>query len=231
MSTSPRCLPLGDSALTVESGDDIDPVANDRVLALAAAVDEAAIIGVRDVVPTFNAVTVHFDPTQTDPEELKRRLLDLAIHTASSHASAPPQTVSVPVHYGGEDGPDLEELSRQVGLPPSQVVQLHRSVLYRVFMLGFSPGFPYLGTVPDQIAVPRLDRPRQKVPAGSVGIAGKQTGIYPQESPGGWRLIGRTPLKLFDPKRPDPFLLKPGDRVRFVSVDREEFDRLTELSH
>jgi KipI family sensor histidine kinase inhibitor len=215
----------------VECGDDIDPVVNDRVLALAAAVDEAATIGVRDVVPTFNAVTVHFDPIQTDPDALNRRLLDLAVHTASSHAPALPHTVTVPVHYGGEDGPDLEELSERVGLTPLQVVQTHTSVLYRVYMLGFSPGFPYLGTVPDQIAIPRLDRPRQKVPAGSVGIAGKQTGIYPQESPGGWRVIGRTPLKLFDPERSDPFLLNPGDRVKFVAIDRGEFARFKRKSH
>jgi KipI family sensor histidine kinase inhibitor len=174
---------------------------------------------VSEVVPTFCSVTVHYDPITTEPEELKRRLLDLAARTPS-YVSTSPQTVTVPVQYGGEDGPDLDELSRTVGLTPSQVINLHTSVLYRVYMLGFSPGFPYLGTVPDQIAVPRLDRPRQKVPAGSVGIAGKQTGVYSQESPGGWRLIGRTPLKMFDPNRPDPFLLKPGDRVKFVAIDR-----------
>jgi KipI family sensor histidine kinase inhibitor len=202
-------------------------------LALAAAVDGAVIIGVYDVVPTFCSVTVHFDPIKAEPEQLKRRLLDLATRTPS-HAPIFPQTVTVPVLYGGEEGPDLADLAdiaEAVELTSEQLIALHTSVEYRVYMLGFSPGFPYLGTVPDRIAVPRLDRPRQKVPAGSVGIAGNQTGIYPQESPGGWRLIGRTPLNFFDPNRPDPFLLKPGDRVNFVAIAQGEFDRLWRLNH
>ncbi|GMV48737.1 MAG: 5-oxoprolinase subunit PxpB [Nitrospira sp. NTP2] len=137
-----------------------------------------------------------------------------------------PRRHTIPVWYGDEAGPDLLDLAQSVDLTADAVIALHASVTYRVFMLGFSPGFPYLGRVPDRIAVPRLATPRTRVEAGSVGIAGPQTGIYPQSSPGGWRIIGRTPVRLFALDRPHPFLLAPGDRVRFVPIGKEEFTSL-----
>ncbi len=139
--------------------------------------------------------------------------------------------VTIPVAYGGDHGPDLEGLATAAGLSPQQVVALHTSVEYRVYMLGFSPGFPYLGQVPEAIAAPRLAEPRSHVPAGSVGIAGLQTGIYPQEGPGGWRLIGRTPVRLYNSTRAKPFLLQPGNRVRFRAVSKTEFDRLARMKN
>ena len=144
---------------------------------------------------------------------------DAPIHPATTHF--------IPIWYGGDAGPDLVDVAQQADLTPAETARLHASVTYRVYMLGFSPGFPYLGTVPDRLAVPRLPTPRRQVAAGSVGIAGTQTGIYPQASPGGWHLIGRTPVRLFNLSRPQPFLLAPGDLVRFVSIDEEEFAKLS----
>lgn len=208
-------MPAGDSGWTVEFGEAIDPAVNERVLAFAAALEARPPDGVVEVVPTFCSATVYFDPLVADAERLAGRLRALAAAppAASGRAS---RLLEVPVRYGGEDGPDLEAVAREARLPAERVIALHASVEYRVYMLGFTPGFPYLGKVPEAIALPRLATPRARVPAGSVGIAGSQTGIYPMESPGGWRLIGRTPLRLYDPTRDRPFLLAPGDRVRFV---------------
>lgn len=211
----PRVVPAGDNGWTVEFGEVIDPAVNDRVLAFAEALEARLPTGVVEVVPTFSAATVYFDPLVADADRLADRLRALAAAppAASGRAS---RLLEVPVRYGGEDGPDLEAVAREAHLSEARVVALHASVEYRVYMLGFTPGFPYLGRVPEAIALPRLATPRVRVPAGSVGLAGTQTGIYPMESPGGWRLIGRTPLRLYDPARDQPFLLEPGDRVRFV---------------
>lgn len=210
-------MPAGDAGWTVEFGAEIDPAINDRVLAFADALAAHSPAGVLEVVPTFCSATVYFDPLIADADELACRLLAVA---ESTPAEPRPESrlVEVPVRYGGECGPDLEDLAGQAGLPVQQAIALHASVEYRVYMLGFMPGFPYLGRVPDALALPRLATPRQTVPAGSVGIAGHQTGIYPIDCPGGWRLIGRTPLRLYDPQRARPFLFEPGDRVRFLPI-------------
>ena len=221
----PRMIQLSESAVTVEFGDGIDLRTNELVLAFTAAVDQSEIPGIREVVPAYRSATVYFDPLRTTARTLLESLRTLTLDTAPapSHASI---THTIPVWYGGAAGPDLPDVARQAGLTPEQAGELHASVTYRVFMLGFSPGFPYLGTVPAPLAAPRLPTPRKYVAAGSVGIAGTQTGVYPQASPGGWRIIGRTPVVLFDLHRPKPFLLAPGDQVRFVAIEEEEFAQL-----
>lgn len=223
-----RILTLGDTALTVEFGNQVDPTINDRVLAFAQAVEARHIPGVIEVVPTYRSATIYFDPAVVEPASLEEALRSLA-EQAQPAPRSQGRIVRIPVSYGGECGPDLDDLAKQARLTSDEVTTLHASVQYRVYMLGFSPGFPYLGPVPEPIAAPRLARPRVKVPAGSVGIAGRQTGIYPQESPGGWRIIGRTPVKLFDLSRTRPFLLDPGDRVKFIPIDRHEFERLCQV--
>jgi KipI family sensor histidine kinase inhibitor len=223
----PRILPLGDAGVLIEFGDSIDPAVNDRVVSFTRAVERSRIPGVLEVVPAYRSAAVYVEPVETDLASLKEAFMTLAVNLPMEPVGQR-RTVTIPVLYGGEAGPDLPALAESAGLSIKQVIALHASVEYRVFMLGFSPGFPYLGMVPDAIAAPRLPEPRINVPAGSVGVAGRQTGIYPQASPGGWRLIGRTPLTLYDPARIRPFLLEPGDLVRFVSIDREEFDRLKE---
>ncbi len=223
----PRILPLGDAGFLVEFGDSIDLAVNDRAVSFARAVERARVPGVVEVVPAYRSAAVYVDPAETDLASLREALGTLAGNLPMDPADRR-RTVTIPVLYGGEAGPDLPALAERAGLSVEQAIALHASVEYRVYMLGFSPGFPYLGMVPDAIAAPRLPEPRINVPAGSVGIAGRQTGIYPQDSPGGWRVIGRTPLVLYDPARTEPFLLEPGDRVRFVPIDRREFDRVKE---
>jgi len=221
-----RLVPVGDCVVVVEFDERIDRSINARAVSLAARVRAARIPGVRDVVPTFRSVGVYFDPLQTDYELLIRRLerdavaLDMQAETADSSETAEP--IRVPVCYGGEFGPDLSEVAAFGGITESEAARLHASAVYRVFMMGFLPGFAYMGTLDPRIAAPRRSTPRTRVPAGSVAIAGPQTGIYPSESPGGWWLIGRTPLRLFDPFRPEPSTFAAGDLVRFYPVSRAE---------
>lgn len=226
-----RLLPLGDAALTVEFGKEIDPALNERAIAFADALRAQAWPGVRDIVPTYRSVTIHVDPLLLDVATLADRLHELS-PTLLQHTALSRTRHRIPVLYGGEWGPDLEELAAFAERSVADAIQLHVSVEYRVYLLGFSPGFPYLGTVPEPLAMSRLATPRTLVPAGSVGIAGSQTGIYPTATPGGWRLIGRTPVRLYRPADPAPFLLKPGDLVRFEPIGPKEFDRLRrDLDH
>ena len=213
-----RVVPAGDATLIVEFEEVIDPAVNARVMAVSRRVEAARFPGVRDVVPTYRSVAVYFDPLKTDGVAL-RQLLDREAAGIAPTENAARRPIRVPVCYGGDFGPDLESVAEFAGLPVDHVVRIHAEGTYRVFMLGFVPGFAYLGVLDKRIAAPRLATPRVKVPAGSVGIAGAQTGIYPGETPGGWRLIGRTSVKPFDAARTDPFLLKPGDTVQFFSVD------------
>jgi inhibitor of KinA len=227
VSALPRIVPAGDSALIVEFEDRLDAAVNARAIALARAIAARHLPGVRDVVPTYRTVAIYFDPLRVDYD----RLLALASPAsdqsggATGQAAAPaPATVRLPVCYGGDLGPDLPDVASFAGATEDEVVQLHGSMTYRVFMVGFVAGFAYLGTVHPRIAMPRHSTPRLRVPAGSVGIAGAQTGVYPAETPGGWRLIGRSPLKPFDPQRADPFLMKAGDAVAFYPITRAEYD-------
>jgi inhibitor of KinA len=220
-----RIVPAGDSALVVEFEERIDPAINARVIALADALQAAALEGVRDVVPTFRSVAVYFDPLRTKYDALMTRIEREAGGQPGPRADARPP-IRIPVCYGGEFGPDLPAVAAFGRMSEREVVALHSNTIYRVFMLGFVAGFAYMGIVDSRIAMPRQSTPRVRVPLGSVGIAGVQTGIYPAETPGGWQLIGRTPIKPFDASRAEPFLMKAGDDVLFTPIDRAEYDRL-----
>ena len=213
---SGRIVALGDACVSLQFAAAIDPAVNATCIALAESLERLAIRGVRDVVPTYNAVTVHFDSLVTDRQALNGLLGELAA-AAPSPEDAASRTIEIPVTYGGEAGPDLAAVAAFANCSEVDVVRLHGQRSYRVYMLGFLPGFAYMGTVDARIAMPRLDTPRMRVATGSVGIAGSQTGIYPCDTPGGWRIIGRTPVKLFDTSRSEPFLLKAGDRVTFAA--------------
>jgi inhibitor of KinA len=223
MSMTYRIVPAGDSALIVEFDERIDPDVNARTIACADAIEAARVAGVRDVVPTYRSVAVYFDPLRTD----SRVLTDCLEREAARPGRAGPAVrppVRIPVCYGGELGPDLAGVASFAGLAETAVVDVHAGATYRVFMLGFVPGFAYLGIVDGRIAMARRATPRVRVPAGSVGIAGEQTGVYPSETPGGWQLIGRTPVKPFDPARDEPFLMQACDTVQFYPIERGEFD-------
>jgi len=219
-----RIVPAGDSALIVEFEERIDPAINARAIALADSLQAAAIAGVRDVVPTYRSVAVFFDPLRTNYDTLLERIERDAGRPAPD-AARQAEPLRIPVCYGGDLGPDLGAVAAFGGISADEVIALHASATYRVFMLGFVPGFAYMGIVDARIAAPRHATPRVRVPAGSVGIAGVQTGIYPAETPGGWQLIGRTPIKPFDANRAQPFLMKAGDAVRFYAIDRAEYER------
>jgi KipI family sensor histidine kinase inhibitor len=209
----PPIREAGDSALLLELDEVIDASVNARAIAIASAVRRASLPGVRDVISAYRSVAVHFDPLLIDVERVRE-----ALSRAADSAPGPTgKTVVIPVQYGGDRGPDLRDVAAFAGVTADEIVARHASTDYRVFMLGFLPGFAYMGSVDESIAMPRHATPRLRVPAGSVGIAGHQTGIYPRESPGGWRIIGRTPVELFNAHRSPSALLAPGDTVRFVA--------------
>jgi KipI family sensor histidine kinase inhibitor len=206
----------GDTLLLVEFEPVIDPLVNERVVALGRALRTRRVPGVRDVVPGYCTVGIHFDPLRTDLAALERVVESEGRHLEGVTTLPAARLVEIPVRYGGDDGPDLAEVARFGGCTTREVVEQHCGTAYRVYMLGFVPGFAYLGRVPAIIAAPRHRVPRDHVRAGSVGIAGQQTGVYPIDSPGGWQLIGRTSTVMFDPDREPASLLSAGDMVRFV---------------
>jgi KipI family sensor histidine kinase inhibitor len=216
----PRFQPAGDSAVLVTFGTRIDAALNRQVHALARRLGDSTLEGVGEAVPGYASLLVHFDLLRLDYDAvvgwIRQNLAD------DAGLKLNPRRVEVPVVYGGEDGPDLAFVAEHNHLTIEEVLTIHSGRDYPVYLMGFMPGFPYLGGLDPAIAAPRLATPRSRVPAGSVGIAGAQTGIYPLESPGGWRIIGRTPLKLFDLTREPPFLLAPGDLVRFVPLANGE---------
>jgi len=215
--SEPRFLLAGDAALVVEFGDEISLEINRQVHILAHALEQSPFPGLRESVPSYRSLLVHYDPLQLSCGEIED-LVSKALQECEDLSPPEPRLIEIPTVYGREFGPDIEFVAEQNGLSVEQVVAIHSIVTYTVYMLGFTPGFPYMGTLSEAIVTPRLATPRQSVPAGSVGIADSQTGIYPIASPGGWRLIGRTPLILFDPERSPPTVLRPGDRVRFVPI-------------
>ncbi|MBS0569515.1 MAG: 5-oxoprolinase subunit PxpB [Proteobacteria bacterium] len=223
----PRIDALGDRALLIHCGDAIDATLNAQALAIARAIQSANLAGVHDIVPAYASVCVRYDPLAwagtTDTQAPFARLaehLNALVDNVASGIEDEADRIEIPVAYGGEAGPDLGDVATHAGLSPAAVIDLHASVEYRVAMLGFTPGFAYLlGLVP-ALHCPRRATPRTRVPAGSVAIGGAQTGVSPFDTPGGWHLIGRTDLKLFDPTRDPPALLEPGMRVRFVPVER-----------
>jgi inhibitor of KinA len=212
-----RIIPMGDSCLSVAFEEKIDRAINARCVALAGALERASRPGIRDVVPAYNTVAVYFDPLQLERRSLTSELELLAAARANAPEYEGP-LLDIPVRYGGGSGPDLQAVADFARCSEDEVVRLHSSIEYRVYMLGFLPGFAYLASVDDRIAMPRLDTPRMRVRAGSVGIAGRQTGIYPCDTPGGWRIVGHTDIKTFDATAPKPFLFKPGQRVKFVAA-------------
>lgn len=236
-------LPLGDGAAVVRFGSRIDEPTRQKVQALTACLERNPFPGLIEVVPAFVSVTVFYDPMKVaDPQtgeawnagpnngfrirspfRIVSGLLSRLAADLGEAGQDAPRIVEIPVCYGGEHGPDLQEVAELSGLSPEEVVAIHAGTDYRVHMIGFAPGFPYLGGMSERIAAPRRSVPRMNIPAGTVGIGGSQTGIYPIATPGGWRLIGRTPLKLFRPDRPEPSLLRAGDVVRFRPIRYEHY--------
>lgn len=221
-----RILPLGDAALLVELGSKPDATTAADVARLARSLAERPLDGVIAVVPAYTTIVVHFAGGSEGLAEKVETWIRAAQEKPPRSAKRPARTVSIPTCYGGKWGPDLAEVAAHAGISAGQVVAQHKTVTYDVRAVGFAPGFPYLGGLPGRLRTPRRETPRTRVPAGSVGIGGAQTGIYPLESPGGWRLIGRTPLRLFRPEDAPPVLLRCGDRVRFEEIDAETFARL-----
>lgn len=218
MPLKPKIVPLGDTTLLVQFGEEIDLAVNQRVHAMAALLDASPPAGMIETVPAYGTLLVHYDPLlipYTQIGDFLRGKLSQVEETLSQAQSKPLRRVEVPVRYGGEYGPDLESVARHLQLSVEDVIRLHSETTYTVYMMGFTPGFPYMGILNEALVTPRLETPRTRVPAGTVAIAGSQTGIYPIASPGGWRLIGWTPLTLFDPASDTPFLFAPGDEVKF----------------
>ena len=226
---APRFLWAGDSAVVIQFGDDISPLLASRVHRAADALEGANLPWLAEVLPSYRSVLAEFDPYLISPTAALEALRSIVNTVDAPDGSGVDEykdesnVVTIPVCYGGEFGPDLDDVAAHTGLSPDEVIALHSEPLYLVYMIGFTLGFPYLGGMSPRIATPRLATPRTVVPAGSVGIAGSQTGVYPSASPGGWRLIGRTPLRLANPSADPPCLLRAGNRIRFVPVDEPTY--------
>jgi len=223
---TPRFLQQGDHGLVVEFGDQIHPELVEQVRTLMVALRERPIPGILETIPTYRSLLVRYNPLQIRVQALQRHIEDLL--QQEKQQIVPAFVTEIPVCYGGEWGPDLERVAEHAKKSIQEVILYHTSADYLIYMLGFTPGFPYLGGLPQEIACPRLATPRTAVPAGSVGIAETQTGIYPMVSPGGWQIIGRTPLRLFDPSKEEPVLLQAGDYLRFAAVTEEEYQEIAE---
>lgn len=222
MYLEPRYLMAGDRAVLVQFGNAISPEINRKVRGLLLAMEKQKIPGVIEAVLGYCSILIYYDPLRIGLKDLMERLRELERLGLSEEKLPKPRIFVIPTVYGGEYGPDLDFVAKHNKLTPDEVIQVHGSTDYLVYYVGFSPGLPYLGGMSKKIATPRLETPRTRVPAGSVAVA-SQTIVYPTESPGGWRLIGRTPVKLFDPTKEPPAVLRPGDYVRFVRVSEEEY--------
>lgn len=228
----PIIFPLGDSALTITFGSIINEEINYKVHALFALIKQKNDVAIKDVIPAYASLTIVYDVLEAkkfskgSAYTYVHSLADKALGNLSILEKGESRQVEVSVCYDVSFGFDLEEMSNQKNISTEEIIQLHLSKSYRVYMIGFLPGFAYMGSVDEQIVTPRKDAPRTKIPAGSVGIAGEQTGIYPLDSPGGWNIIGRTPIKMFDTDAKDPCLLLPGDMVKFNSISLEEFNQI-----
>jgi len=225
MYDKPRFLLAGDRGLLVELGAAIDPEINRKVRQTFLSLEKMPIHGVTEAIPTYRSILFFYDPLRINAERLKKEILDRE-KKLDKLEIPPPDTIEIQVAYGDDFGPDLEFVAHHNKLSPEEVIQIHTSGTYLIYMLGFTPGFPFLGGLSERIFTPRLENPRLVVPAGSVGIAKNQTGIYPIDSPGGWQLIGKTPIKLYDPTGSPPILLKAGNYLRFKRISREEFHEI-----
>lgn len=221
-----RFLIAGDSSLCAEFGNEISKEINAQIRAFNILLKESGIAGIVETIPTYRSLLIQYDPGVISYKSLEVKLKKL-LAKLDSVEIPPSEVLEVPVLYGGEEmGPDLKFVAENAKMSEEEVIKLHSEPEYLIYMLGFTPGFTYLGGLNDAIETPRLKTPRVKIPAGSVGIAGKQTGVYPIDSPGGWQLIGRTPLKMYDADREKPILPEAGQYIKFVPIDRAEFDRI-----
>ncbi|GAB3200115.1 inhibitor of KinA [Pontibacter aydingkolensis] len=231
-----QLIPLGDKAVVLQFGEEVSEGTQSKIQAVAHYLDSHPTPGILEYVPAYTTLTVYYDPWilsekgKKNPYDKVVGILQSALSKAKDdHKANGKRLVEIPVCYGGAFGPDLEEVAEKNNLTPEKVVELHTKKSYLVHMIGFAPGFPYLGGMDKRIATPRKSKPRAVIPAGSVGIAGTQTGVYPLETPGGWQLIGRTPLTLFNPEREEPSILKAGDQVRFIAISEQEFKKQVKL--
>jgi inhibitor of KinA len=233
----PRILPFGESAILIEFGQGIHPEIHHRVKVLTEYLDTYPLPGIIEYVSAFSSVTIFYNPLEVKKiyaETINEQgalsfdilapLLKGIIAKLGDGVDYAPRTVEIPVCYGGEFGPDLEYVAEHNKITVDEVIRIHASAQYLVYMIGFAPGFPYLGGMPEEIATPRRQSPRISIPAGTVGIAGMQTGVYPIATPGGWQLIGNTPLELFRPHENPPSLLQSGDHIRFCPISRKEYE-------
>ena len=223
-----KILTAGDSSILVQFGETIDPVINRKIAATVQMIKQQQIKGITDLIPTYCSLLINYDPRVISFSALTERIRGL-LRIEISTSEVTKKIYEIPVCYGGEYGPDIQNIADNAGISIEEVIKIHTSQDYLIYMLGFLPGFTYLGGLDERIHTPRLAQPRLKIPAGSVGIGGSQTGIYPMDSPGGWQLMGMTPVKTYDPDREVPILVEAGDYIRFVSVDEEEFLHIKEL--
>lgn len=221
-----QIVPCGDSALSIEFRNEISDEVHTQVAGMVALIENAGLTGVHELIPTYRAIMVCYDPCATDFKLLASKIERLAHRARRTAAVHETRRITIPVCYGGSYGPDLDNVAAFHGMTPEEVIHLHAAPVYLIYMLGFTPGFSYLGGMDRRLATPRLDNPRTLIPGGSVGIAGAQTGIYPIDSPGGWQLIGRTPLDLYRPDREPPVLLRAGQQIVFQPISRTDFDRI-----
>lgn len=223
-----RILTAGDSALLIEFGKEINPETNRKITAIVQLMREQHIEGIVDVIPAFCSLLINYDPRVLSYEELKERMENL-LKMETKTETTRKRIFEIPVCYGGKYGPDIDNIAEHAGLSVNEVIKIHSSKDYLIYMLGFLPGFTYLGGLDERIHTPRLASPRLTIRAGSVGIGGSQTGIYPLDSPGGWQLMGLTPVRTYDPERQTPILVEAGDYIRFIPIDEEEFLRIQKL--
>lgn len=221
-----KFLTAGDMAISVEIGESITPEIHRKVLAMLIAIQKESLAGIIDLVPTYRSILVKYNPLESSLSDIEKRLRLLEKRLEVNPVESAGSVIELPVVYGGKYGPDLNYVAEYNRLSPVQVIQIHSNITYPVYMMGFSPGFPYLGGIPERISTPRLDTPRLAIAAGSVGIADNQTGIYPTESPGGWRIIGRTPIQLFNPMANPPTVVEIGDSIRFIPIPEENFKEI-----
>lgn len=229
MAQTVRILTAGDSSILVEFGKEISPEINRRIANTVQLMREQHIEGVVDVIPAFCSLLINYDPRVISYEKMKKRIQAL-VRVDIKRGETSKRLFEIPVVYGGEYGPDLAFIAQNAGMSEEEVIKIHSSSDYLIYMLGFLPGFCYLGGLDERIHTPRLSTPRIKIPAGSVGIGGSQTGIYPLDSPGGWQLMGMTPVKTYDPDREVPILVEAGDYIRFVPIDEAEYLRIKDLA-
>ena len=223
-----KIVAAGDSSILIEFGREINEEINRKITTTVQLIHAQQIEGVVDMIPAFCTLLINYDPRIVSFEKMRKRIQEL-VKMEVKAGTGRKKVFEIPVCYGGEYGPDIDNIASHAGLTKEEVIQIHSSRDYLIYMLGFLPGFCYLGGLDERIHTPRLANPRMKINAGSVGIGGSQTGIYPLDSPGGWQLMGMTPVKTYDPDRETPILVEAGDYIRFIPIDEQEYRRLKEL--